>query len=197
VPANAQPAQPTIGYLARMSPEKGLRVLVDAFKIIRANNKVQNAKLRIGGSVTANDQQFVSEIQAQLQRDNLLQHVEFKPNLSREEKIAFLQSLSVLSVPASYGESFGLYIIEALACGVPVVQPRHGAFPEILDQTGGGILCEPNSAAELAEKFEELLLDPKRAMELGRSGREKVLQNYNIGRVANDIAKLFEKAAGV
>ena len=56
-----------------------------------------------------------------LERHSLLRDVEFLPNITREEKIAFLKSLSVLSVPAAYSESFGLYVVEAMAAGVPVV----------------------------------------------------------------------------
>ena len=91
------------------------------------------------------------------------------PRLTHSAAVPSIPSssaISLLSVPATYGESFGLYLLEAMASGVPVVQPRHAAFPEILEKTGGGILCEPDDPSSLAEGLEELLSDQPRATEL-------------------------------
>jgi glycosyltransferase involved in cell wall biosynthesis len=195
-PAPQPPATPVIGYLARMSPEKGLRTLVEAFKILRARGKVKEPRLRIAGSQTPNDKAFVDEIIAGLKKDGLMPHVDILPNVGRAEKIAFLQSLSVFSVPAAYGESFGLYVLEALACGVPVIQPDHAAFPELLEAAGGGLLCAPNNAEDLAVKWEALMLDEPRRRELGMAGHQKVMQKFSIERVAKDLAALYEKASG-
>src|SRR5439155_23553202 len=119
--------------------------------------------------------------------------VEFLPNVERAGKIAFLQSLSVLSVPATYGESFGLYVIEALAAGVPVVQPRHAAFPELIEATGGGILCEPDDPEALALAVEELLGNPEAARAMGARGREAVLERFNVTRMAEGTMRVFEQ----
>ena len=109
---------------------------------------------------------------------------EFLPNVSREEKAAFLQSLTLLSVPASYGEAFGLYLVEAWAAGVPVVQPRCAAFPELVEATGGGILCEPGSAEALADGWETLLAEPAKAREMGARGRAAVEREFSMRRMA-------------
>ena len=90
-------------------------------------------------------------------------------------------------MPATHGEAFGLYLLEALASAVPVVQPRHGAFPEILEATGGGIICEPNDAIALADAIETLLLDPATASEMGRRGRHAVQQRFGIGHMAEQM----------
>ena len=87
-------------------------------------------------------------------------------------------------MPAIYGEAFGLYLIEALAAGVPVVQPETAAFPEIVNATGGGILCEPGSAVALANAWESLLADPEKARELGRLGRAAVERDFSMPRMA-------------
>src|SRR5439155_11335242 len=105
--------------------------------------------------------------------------VEFLPNVERAGKIAFLQSLSVLSVPATYGESFGLYVIEALAAGVPVVQPRHAAFPELIEATGGGVLCEPDDPQSLAAAIADLLRDPGAARAMGARGQQVVREKFS------------------
>lgn len=190
-PAPQKPTQPAIGYLARLAPEKGLRTLVEAFKILRARGKTEDARLRVAGSLTAGDEAFVRELRADLARAGLARQAEFLPNLNRRQKIAFLQSLTVFSVPATYGESFGLYVLEALACAVPVVQPRHGPFPEILEATGGGVLCAPDDPADLAAKLEALLLDDAQRTALGVAGRQKVRAEFSVERAAREVAQVL------
>jgi glycosyltransferase involved in cell wall biosynthesis len=96
-------------------------------------------------------------------------------------------------VPATYGESFGLYVIEALAAGVPVVQPRHAAFPELIEATGGGLLCEPDDPESLAAAVEELLGDPQTARTIGAQGRKVVEERFNVTRMARDTVQVFER----
>jgi glycosyltransferase involved in cell wall biosynthesis len=114
---------------------------------------------------------------------------EFHPNVDRATKLALLDSFSVFSVPARYGEGFGLYVIEALAAGRPVVQPRAGAFPELVELTGGGILCEAGSLPALAEAIEGLLLDPARAEGLGAAGRRAVFEKLNAEAMAHNVVE--------
>jgi glycosyltransferase involved in cell wall biosynthesis len=185
-PAQTTPSQPTIGFLARMAPEKGLRTLLAAFQILVNRGNVPLARLKIGGSLTAMDAKFVAEIKRDVTHAKLAERVSFHPNLERAQKIEFLQSLSVLSVPAVYGEAFGLFVIEALACGVPVVQPDHGGFSEILQKTGGGLLCKPGDAVDLAAKLERLLLDESLRSALGAGGRGRVLEEFSIERMTQD-----------
>src|SRR5882724_6098404 len=130
---------PVLGYFARMCPEKGLDTLVDAYIEVRKRGRVKDAKLRVGGGCGPADEPFVNGLRERLRTAGLLDRVEFCPNLNRADKVAFLRSLSVFSVPARYGEAFGLYVIEAMAAGVAVVQPRSAAFPELIEATGGGI----------------------------------------------------------
>ena len=105
-----------------------------------------------------------------------------------EGKVRFLRSLDVLSVPTSYHEPKGLYVLEALANGVPVVQPRHGAFPEVVEATGGGVLVEPDDPAALAEGLAQLLDDPNRGA-LGRAGRQAVFERYNDEGMADETVR--------
>jgi glycosyltransferase involved in cell wall biosynthesis len=121
--------------------------------------------------------------------------VVFSPNLNRAEKLSFLQALDVFSVPAHYGEAFGLYLIEAMATGVPVVQPRTAAFPEIIEATGGGILCEPDNPKALADAIEDLLLNSTRARELGQTGQRAVFENFNAEVMARKTLGVLEAVA--
>ena len=183
------PEPPVIGYLARMSQIKGLGTLVKAF--VKMN--VPGARLAIAGAMTAGDEAFVAEQKAILERAGCLDRVVFRPNLEREEKIDFLRGLSVLSVPATYGESFGMYVVEALGCGVPVVQPDHAAFPELLEATGGGLLCRPDDPDALAEALTEMVTDRGRNEALGRAGRETVLEQFSVARMAEEVLSLYRE----
>ena len=189
------PATPVIGYLARMHPSKGLDSLVQAFIQIKARNRIPYVRLRIAGGETADDKRFVIKLQKQLAAAHCAELVDFLPNLDRPAKQAFLQTLSVLSVPATYGESFGLYVLEALACGVPVVQPEHAAFPELIEATGGGFLYKPGTPEALALALEEALAQPAKLAEMGRLGRQRVQENFTSEIMALGFARVCEQAS--
>ena len=189
-------AVPTLGFFARMCPEKGLDTLVEAYVLLRQRGRVGNLKLRVGGSCGPADAAFVDILRERLQAKGLLGEVEFHPNLDRAGKLEFLRSLSVFSVPARYGEAFGLYVIEALAAGVPVVQPRTAAFPELIEATGGGVLCAAGDAPALAEAVEELLLNPARARALGAAGRRAVFQRFSAEAMAQATLHVYAELAG-
>jgi len=138
----------------------------------------------------------VKSLRARLAEAGYIGEVSFSPNLNRAEKIAFLQALDVFSVPAHYGEAFGLYLLEAMAAGVPVVQPRTAAFPEIIAATGGGVLCEPNDPKALASAIEELLLDPARANALGDAARKSVSEKFNAETMAHRTLDAFSSVTG-
>lgn len=191
-PAPSPPDPPVLGYLARMCPMKGLETLVDSFILLRTGKRIEGLKLRVGGTQTGPDIAFVSRLRERLRSAGLESDAEFLPNLDQKGKAAFLRSLSVLSVPATYGESFGLYIIEALACGVPVVQPRHAAFPELIEATGGGLLCEPDNPESLADSIAQLLANPDEARAMGERGRKVVLKDFSVERMAENVLKIYE-----
>jgi glycosyltransferase involved in cell wall biosynthesis len=188
-PSTVDSRPPTLGYFARMCPEKGLDLLIDAYILLRQNPDLKNVKLKVGGSCGPADEPFVKIQREKLKTAGLEADVEFHPNLTLEQKIAFLKSLTVFSVPALYGEAFGLYIIEAMAAGVPVVQPRHGPFAEILRACPGGVIAEPNAEA-LAKSIENLFRDPAYARDLGDVGRHAVIENFSARRMASEISQL-------
>ena len=194
-PRTKSPQPPVIGFLAHFSPVKGLETLIDAFIVLRARGRVSDARLLAAGSANAADQPFVEKMKAKIAAAGLAGDTDFLLNLDRPAKIAFLRSLSVLSVPATYGEAFGLYLVEAWASGVPVVQPQHGAFPELLAESGGGLLCEPDDPQSLAERLEELILDPERAAMLGARGAQAVREKFTVEAMAKGVLDVFQRAS--
>lgn len=181
---------PVLGFFARMCREKGLDTLVDAYIDLRKRGN--NLKLRIGGSCGPADEKFVELLRGRLREAGVLGDVEFHPNLDRSAKVAFLRSLTVFSVPAAYGEAFGLYVIEAMAAGVPVVQPRSGAFPELVEGTGGGRLVAAGDASALARGLEDLLTNPAAARALGEAGKKAVFERFNAASMARATAEAFQ-----
>jgi glycosyltransferase involved in cell wall biosynthesis len=189
----ADKSAPVLGYFARMCPEKGLDTLVEAYIELRQRDRIKNLKLRIGGGCGAGDEPFVNSLRQRLKESGYLKDVEFFPNVDRAAKVKFLQSLSVFSVPVRSIEAFGLYVIEAMAAGVPVVQPRTGAFPELMEATGGGITYEGDSKA-LVAALEELLSDPERARSLGRAGRQAALEKFSAEAMARSALDFYQEA---
>jgi glycosyltransferase involved in cell wall biosynthesis len=185
-------AAPVLGYFARMCKEKGLDTLVEAYIHLKNRGKISRLKLHIGGSCGPADEPFVKELRCRLAEAGYIGEVAFFPNLSRAEKWDFLRALSVFSVPARYGEAFGLYLIEAMAAGVPVVQPRTAAYPEVIESTGGGLLCEPGDPKSLAEAIEQLLLNPKQARALGEAGRNAIFERFNAEAMAKENLRVLE-----
>jgi glycosyltransferase involved in cell wall biosynthesis len=142
--------------------------------------------------MTPADVPYVESLKRKLRDANLHDSATFTPNLSLHDKVAFLRTLSVMSVPANYGEAFGLFVLEALAVGMPVVQPRHGAFPELIEATGGGILCEPESPKSLASSLGQMLDDPDRAHALGVAGQRAVTERFSSDSMAQNFARVCE-----
>ncbi len=182
-----------LGYLARFVPGKGIGLLIEAFILLQ--KRMPEVRLRCAGSMTADDARYVKKLKARLREAGCESTVEWLPNVSREEKAAFLASLDVFSTPATYSEAFGLYVIEAMAAGVPVVQPRASDFPEIIAATGGGVLFdlaenEHASAENLAAALENLLRNLAEARAIGECGRNAVQRDFSMAKLAERMCAL-------
>jgi len=195
VRSESGPAVPTIGFLSRTCPERGLQRLVDAFLLLKRNEELRPAKLRICGGQMTCDEPFVEGLRGKLDAAGVLADVDFLPAFDRGSKLDFLRSLSVLSVPEDKPVAYGLYVFEALAMGVPVVEPVLGCFPETLALTGGGVLYEPNTPEKLAEAMLPLLLDEQAARRLGAEGRAGVARSFEIGQTAARMVGIYEQVS--
>lgn len=195
-PAPDPPQPPVLGFFARMSREKGLDTMVQAYIALRKRGRIKNLRLRIGGACLPVDKPFVNSLRDQLKTAGVSEQVEFLPNLDRSAKQDFFRSLSVFSVPATYGEAFGLYLLEAWASGVPVVQPHHGAFPELLEATQGGILYSSKDPTALADALEKLLCDASLARSMGKAGFRAVRENFTSARMAERFVAALSNDVG-
>jgi glycosyltransferase involved in cell wall biosynthesis len=185
-----------VGFLARACPEKGLHLLADAFRQLAGAVGPERVRLRIAGWAGERDRPFRQEVLDDLARHGLGGIVDCAGELDREHKAEFLRSLDVLSVPTVYHEPKGLFVLEALACGVPVVEPRHGAFPELLEATGGGLLVEPDSPRALAEALRGLCERPEEAARLGQRGHASLAGRYDDATMARRTVEVYERYLG-
>jgi glycosyltransferase involved in cell wall biosynthesis len=184
---------PVIGYLSKMTDSLGLGTLVDAFIRLKQHPRLHDLKLRATGGQVGGDIAYVKWLRKKLAKHGMENDAEFLEDFDAERRREFIDTLSVMSVPAPEGEAFGLFIIEALAAGVPVVQPEAGAFPEVVNATGGGMLYDPNDTDALVLSLEALLLDPERARALGETGRKGVAENFTKERMAKDMLDVYSR----
>ena len=183
----------TIGFLARICPDKGLHVLAEAFALLAQERGADKVRLLAAGWLADGDRPYLREVEESLRRAGLAGRFEYRGVLDRTQKIRFLRELHVLSVPAPFREPKGLYVLEALANGVPVVQPDHGAFPELIEATGGGLLTEGARAEAVAAGIGRLIDDEALRQRLAASGSEAVRERFSDDVMAAGTHALFER----
>lgn len=182
-----------IGFLSRMSYENGLDILVDAFIILKKTKTFDDVKLVLTGGSTGDDTKFLKSITKKLKRLKLYEDIDICEDFECDGRSTFFRNISVLSVPVRQGEAFGMYLLEAMASGIPVVQPALGAFPEIIELSGGGILYEPNTPEKLAESLAKILGDKELLIEKSRDGYQNMLKHFDIKNQAEKLVEFYEK----
>ena len=183
----------TVGYFARICPEKGLHNLVEAYCRFRQEPGAPPARLHVSGWLGDNHKAYLEEQKRRLRGAGLDADFIHVDSPDHAGKIRFLRSIDVLSVPTTYHEPKGLYVLEALANGVPVVQPRHGSFPELIEATGGGLVVEPNDAADLARALRRLADNPVEREKLGQQGRAAVFERFHARAMAEATLAILER----
>lgn len=177
---------PVLGYLSRMNTALGLDKLVDAFMELKQTAALKDLRLHVSGGAVGEDLKCVARMKEKLHQAGFGHDAVFMNDFSREARLKFLTSLSVMCVPVEQGEAFGSYIIEAMAAGVPVVQPHAGAFPELITKTGGGLIYD-----DLVGTLKQILTDPDQARQLGAQGRAAVFKDFSVLTMAEKMTKIY------
>ncbi len=183
----------SIGYMARLAPEKGLHHLVDGFILLKQRPGCQDAKLLIAGWQSKQWNDYTEAQWQKLAAAGLQNDWQNLGSPEQQAKIELLQNIDVLSVPTEFLEPKGLYALEAMAAGVPVVVPAHGVFPEMIDSTGGGVLTAPKSAESWADAMEDLIKRPEHRRALGQRGQQSVHLNRNSGSMAASTGAVIQQ----
>lgn len=192
-PAPPAPRLPTVGYLARICAEKGLSRLVDAMLILRTLPGMSDARLKVAGYVGGRDEKWYDALRKRASDNGLNGQVTWVGEVDQAEKMALLDSIDVFSVPTAYPEAKGIYVLEAMARGVPVVQPAHGSFSELIEATGGGLLVPPGDPQALAAALADLLRDGERRRQLGEAGRAACTTRFTEDRMAEDMMNVYQE----
>jgi glycosyltransferase involved in cell wall biosynthesis len=179
-----------IGYISRMCESNGLEVLVDAFILLKKDPQWKDVKLILTGGSTGENDKFVKSIKKKINQSGLEPEVEFHKDFE-DGRHEFFKKVSMISVPVLEGEAFGLYLLESMASGVPVVQPALGAFPEIIEKSGGGMIYKPNTPEKLSMALSALLGDRKKLNQLSEVGRQGVEQKFNVHEQAKNIVNIY------
>jgi glycosyltransferase involved in cell wall biosynthesis len=185
-----------VGYFARIAPEKGLAELAKAYVLLRQRIGKARIGLHAAGYMARGHRAYLEKAREIVERAGFGAEFSYHGELDRRGKLMFLRGLSVLSVPATYDEPKGVFLLEAMASGVPVAQPRRGAFTEVVDKTGGGILVAPDDAEALAEGLYRLWSDRALAARLANQGFEGVRTHYTVAASAGRLLDVYEAARG-
>ena len=189
--ARADSAPFRVGYFARIAPEKGLHVLAEAYPLFRRRTGDADVRFEAAGYIAHAQQPYLDKVKRGLADAGVAGDFTYHGAVDRAGKVSFLRGLDVLSVPTPYDEPKGVFLLEAMACGVPVIQPRRGAFTEIVENTGGGLLVEPGDPAALADGLFRLWNDRQLARTLGDRAFDGVRARYSIQQSTDTLLEVY------
>lgn len=184
---------PSIGFFNRVSYNNGFDKIVDSFINLKVKNLIPDLTLNVGGGYTNDDRPFILSQIKKIKEHGFKKHVRIFPDFMGNKKREFFNSVDIISVPVNKYDGYGLYILEANYAGIPVVQPATGAFPEILNATGGGIIYSPDTVEELSSGLLSLLTDPKKAHEMGERGKEQVRSELSLDNMAGNLSAFYNQ----
>jgi glycosyltransferase involved in cell wall biosynthesis len=182
---------PAIGYFCRISSQNGFDKLVDAFIELKLGNNLPGLTLHVSGGYTGDDKPFIAEQIRKIKTNRLKSFVRIYPEFQGNSKQEFFSNIDIMSVPVRKHDGYGLYILEANAAGVPVVQPATGAFPEIIERTKGGITYSPDNVTELSTNLLKLFRDNDLRLRLGKIGKEKVLTELSLDKMSEGLSEVY------
>lgn len=176
---------PTIFYIGRLEKRKGVKHLIKAFKLVQ--QKVPNAELLIGGA--GPDRERLEELVAELEIPNIT----FLGYMSDDDKIRTMQAADVFCSPALYGESFGIVLLEAMACGRPVVGGANLGYETVLKETGAIGLVNPKDTADFARRL-EIFLTNEDLQKMWSSWALEYVKQFDYRHIVDQYEAVYEKA---
>jgi glycosyltransferase involved in cell wall biosynthesis len=190
IPVQEKPRN--VGYISRMCHKDGFDIVVDAFIDLKKKPGFEDVKLIATGGLTGDDKKFMKDQKQKIKDNNLVESFEIIEEFEGDARHNFFKKVAMISVPVRVGEAFGMYLLESMASGIPVVQPALGAFPEIVEKSGGGVTYSPNTPKKLSETWADLLSNPEKLEKLSRDGYEGTKKYFNIHNHAAEIIELYE-----
>ena len=186
----------TLGYLGRVAPEKGIHLLCDAYRDLRQRGALEGCRVEVAGYLGPEHTAYWKSIEREVKGWGLADEIHYRGELDLEHKVTFFQGLDLFVVPAVYDDPKGMSLIEAMACGVPVVAPRRGTYTELLERTGGGVLVEPENLEQLEQTLETLHGDRERLAGLGTQARVGIEEHYGNDEMATRALDVYDRLVG-
>lgn len=183
----------TIGYLGRIAPEKGVHLLCEAYRRLRRRGELEGCRIELAGYLGPEHRSYLDGIMRQVSEWGLEAEINYRGPLELEEKLAFLQALDIFAVPATYDDPKGLSLVEAMACGVPVVSTKRGTYVELIERTGGGVVTAPDDLDAFASELLRLRRDDTRRLEMGERGVAAVRAEYGADVMATRALDIYSR----
>lgn len=183
----------SIGFFSRINYYNGFDKLVDAFIELKKRNVVPDLTLKVCGGFTGADKPFISQQLKKIREEKLGKSVRIYPDFQGDKKQEFFNDVDIISVPVNKYDGYGLYLLEANAAGVPVVQPATGAFPEIVERTGGGVIYSPDTVTDLAENLLKMLKNKELLSQLSTKGMKMVREEFSLDRMSVVLSEVYNK----
>jgi glycosyltransferase involved in cell wall biosynthesis len=212
-PAGVQPKPKQLLFIGRLAPEKGVHVLLDAFRIVLAHHPDAHLEL-IGPEAVVplevlfpvRDDPHVHEIEPYFQAGKYTEFLRAKVSEFPSGSISFFNkgmkfidlvphyhSASIFAFPSVWEEPFGMPVVEAMASATPVVATRGGAFPEIVEDGKSGLLVERSDVQGLAEAILQLLSHPNQRDAMAQAALERASTMFSWDSIAENLLKEYER----
>lgn len=182
------PDAPVLSVIARLSPWKGHRTLLDAFAIVL--EQVPDTHLMVIGDPGFWESEYEDELKERAEDRGVADHVHW---LGFREDIPQLLALTDVVVLPSENEPFGMVLVEAMAAGKPVIATRAAGPLEIVVDGETGLLVEIGDTGGVADAIVELLSNLERARQMGKAGRERALEHFDISRMLEQIYGIYKR----
>ncbi len=186
-PSTSDPSRPLIGLVGRITKWKGQDVFLRAISKIR--HQFPSARFQIIGSALFQESEYDAHVRKlchDLQLDDCVEFTGFRSDV-RE----LIGQLTILVHASTTGEPFGQVVIEAMSAGKPLIATNGGGIPEIVENTHTGMLVPMNDATAMANSIAYLLNNPDIAAEMGRRGRQRVIDKFMVNHTARRLERVF------
>ncbi len=182
-----------VGFFSRIAPEKGLHLLAEAVGLLAKDASLPPVELHAAGYLDPAGRAYLAEVERLMAAAGIAGRFCYHGAPDRAGKMALLKSFDLFGLPTLLPESKGLPVLEAWANGIPAVLPHHGVFVEFVEETGGGLLHQPGSAALLAEAIAAMIRDPALAAACGRRAQRAVFERYNAPDMAARTMEVYRR----
>lgn len=180
----------TIGVISRLTPIKGHAYLIKALSAV--SRLVPRLKVMIVGEPSPGKEEYADELRLLVKRLGLTEIVEFTG--WRENVPEVLSKLDLLVLPTVTQEAFGRVIVEAQACGVPVIATRVGGVVDLIEDGVNGVLVRPEDTDALKTAILRLAKDHALTRMLALNGRKSVERNFSLGKMARKTVEIYKEA---